>query len=189
MKDQDMAREDIAEILAEAKACVGDYTLDRSDMIIICEMALRAWNQERRAEKATRANQQKHAEMTNAALLAGSSVPEIRERAELVRRKLEVDEQLAELKKKIGRAKAAAFERGEYLPAKEYRRLEGRQLALKNESQALQARLGELRREEARTAGVENDRFVHTFLRQAKRDLPPETFAMLESRAREFDAR
>ncbi len=115
----------------------------------------------RRDETARLGQMAKLRESSEAAILRGSNVPEVKQAAEAMARKLEVDEEIRTLKKAIGAAKSNAFTRGEYLPADKFRRLESRLETAKQESQALQARLGELKREgkSLRSPRTELERF------------------------------
>ena len=101
-----------------------------------------------------RAQQEYQKNATEATLLRGSNIPLMRERGEVILRKQDVDARARALKGKIGKAKSAAFE-GRYLPPKEFRSMESELERLKQESQTLQTRLGEIREEEKRTNAEE----------------------------------
>lgn len=67
-------------------------------------------------------------------------------RAQLLKEKTDVDDELRRLKTELGNAKSRAFERGVYLPPAEFRKKENRVEALKERSLAIQFELGQLRR-------------------------------------------
>ena len=86
----------------------------------------------------------------------GSESLAAKSRAEALAKKNEVDEQIRALKAEIGEARSRAFTQGKYLPVGVYRDKEKRLQKLKDESQALQARIGELRKAEKQECEAEN---------------------------------
>lgn len=138
-----------------------------------------------RDAKATRAQEALQREAMEASILKGSTVPTIRERAEAMERKLAVDDEIRELKLAIGKAKSDVHTKRVYMEPDKFRRLEQRLAKLKVESQALQAKLAELRKSEkgqgAKGARSEAQRFMDA----AADMLSPEVYAMVKSAARQ----
>jgi hypothetical protein len=132
-------------------------------------------------DRAARRQQQTQREATQAALFRGASDPEVRERGAAVTRKLAVDEEIRGLKKQIAEAKTAAATRGVYMPPHEFRGLEARLEEAKQESQALQTRLGELKAaEKDRNRAIRDEetrRFERRFYEAAKAILDEDTLA------------
>lgn len=131
----------------------------------------------KKAERAERAQLQKVREATMA-VLDRSGGPLAQNRAEAISKKHEVDERIREAKAWIGRAKSNSFARGTYEDPDRYRRKERELYELQQESLALQARLGELKKlekaENRAAAKDENERFVkaaYRVLSQEKLDL------------------
>jgi len=115
-------------------------------------------------------------------------------RAEALARKQVVDESLRELKAKLGRVKAEAFTHGTYLPVTEYRNLESRTEELKQESQALQVRIAELRRREHEEREVEWKRqaparrsYAEAFLAASSDVLPEDVLQRIHGLAADSD--
>jgi hypothetical protein len=98
-----------------------------------------------RAERSQRASLERAVQKAQA---RGATSLHAASRAEALARKQVVDGSLRELKDKLGRAKAEAYTHGSYLPVSEYRDLERGVEELKQESQALQVRIAELRHQE-----------------------------------------
>lgn len=115
----------------------------------------------------------------------------VESRIEALQRKNLVDEELRKLKTQLGRAKGTAFETGRYLPATQYRNLERRVEELKQESQALQTKISELRRQEheeldaewKRTSALRRSSYAEKFLSVAKDILPEEVLQRIHGLA------
>jgi hypothetical protein len=140
-------------------------------------------------ERGEIAQRQRLREATEAKILADTGDPIFKDRAEVLRRKHLVDEEIGRLKTQIGDAKASVRARGVYMDPHAYRRLEAKLAGLKVESQALQARLGELReaeKERDRAAhDAERSTFLGRFVEAAREMLDPETFAEIVAAANE----
>lgn len=133
-----------------------------------------------KADKAERAQKQMLHEATVATLLRSANDPALRDRALTIQRKHEVDDSLRTLKAKLVEAKAKAATRGAFMPIDEFRKLTARVDALKEESLALQTRLGELRDAE-KAANREADKaersaFPQRFMTAARKMLDPDTY-------------
>ena len=146
-----------------------------------------AMTKARNEERSARAQQQRQAELTQAAIMNGSNVPLIRDRAEAVIRKNEIDATLAQLKVEFGRVRADAAVHGRYIEPRRYRAMEERIEGLKAESQALQTRLGELRRQEKRQNIANSDGGNAAFRKTARRMLDPNVFDAIERESRELE--
>ena len=107
-----------------------------------------AMTKAKRDESSTAGQEQKQETAFRAALLRGSPNLHVQKHAEALQRKHETDERIRALKVEIGNAKSAAATRGVYMPPQQYRRKEAKLEELKQESQALQTLLGELRQKE-----------------------------------------
>jgi len=123
-----------------------------------------------------------------ASIMRGSIDQSERDRAAIMRQKIVVDGEIADLKKKVGAAKASLITKGVYMNPVDFRRLEARLEAAKINSQALQAQLGELKkREKEQNAAEHAERekaFERRFIALAKESLDAETFADLVDAAR-----
>lgn len=130
-----------------------------------------------RAERRQRANLEK---ATEAALMRQSPSMLVQERGEALRRKHEVEEELRALKVQIGEAKSRAHTRGVFMEPAKFRKMERKLEELKQESQALQVRMTELRKQEKaenieRSKGEQSAR-VANFVEAARRVLDRETY-------------
>lgn len=103
-----------------------------------------------------------------ATVMRGASSADVRTHAEAMTRKLAVDAELRTLRDKLGAAKALAYRAGVYMPRDEYQALSRQAEALAQESQALQVRMGELRRARKRSPDA--------FREAARRVLAPEVY-------------
>jgi hypothetical protein len=139
--------------------------------------AIRQANDAARAERGQR---QRQAEATEAALLRGSSVAAVRDRADAIRQKLEVDDRIRALKDTISKAKSEAASRGRYMDPREFRRLEQELSRLKDESQALQTQLGEIRKQAHEAWKNERKESSEMFRKAAHALLSQETFEQIE---------
>jgi hypothetical protein len=101
-----------------------------------------------REEKFERAQHQKLREAQQATLLKHSSDPLESDRASLMLRKHQVDDDLRKAKVALGQAKAKAFKHRIFLDPMAYRKLEANVEELKQESQGIQVTLGQLRKQE-----------------------------------------
>jgi hypothetical protein len=137
----------------------------------------------RDAERAERHQRQHQNEATQAAILRNSANAAVRDRAEAVARKLEVDTRIRTLKDTIARARSDAASMGRYMDPQSFRKLERELSALKDDSQALQTRLGELRRQEAASNQARWVAELRAFRSAAHRILPADLFAAVESAA------
>jgi hypothetical protein len=127
----------------------------------------------REQARCERAQKQQQREATEAAILKGSSSTLIRERSQAILRKHEVDGRVRELKQLLGDAKTQFVTRGIYTDRAKYGRWQNELESLKEESQALQTRLGQLRCEEKKRNVAKAE---ETFTDAARRLLDPETF-------------
>lgn len=130
---------------ASVASAFGEVGLDYR----VSESIAGRWNtariQARKAERAERAQRNNMRLAAEAAAANGSPSDAIREHAGLTARKLEVDREIGKLKTKIAEAKSKAFTSGQYMDPTAFRRMESKLEALKNESQAIQVRFGEMR--------------------------------------------
>lgn len=88
-------------------------------------------------------------------------------RAEAIQEKLRVDDEVRQLKAQIGEVRSRAFTRNEYIPADAYRKMEADLKTLKDKSQALQLRIGELRDAEKRENEEASRTYAEKFVRAA----------------------
>ena len=130
----------------------------------------------RRDAKAERDQRQKQAEATLATVMRGAVSMEVQQRAEAVLLKQQVDAEIRDLKARIGEAKSNAYTTGVYTPPSRFWEWQARLEAKKTESQALQARIGELKRLE-KSANKEEDRIrERMFVKAARRILGEEAW-------------
>lgn len=139
-----------------------------------------ALQQARNAERAERTQLANLAKATSAALMRQSPSLLVQQRGEAMRRKEVVDEEVRRLKVQIGEAKSRAFTRGVYMDPVKFRAMEQKLEELKQESQALQVRMTELRKRE-KAENVERSRREQeartaTFVEAAKRVLDADTY-------------
>lgn len=153
--------------------------------VVVTESVAGRWTSAMRKatsdERAERAQRIRLAEATEAALARQSPDPALRDRAALMQRKLAVDEEGRELKKRIAAASSAARVHGQYMDAGEFRKMERRLEEVRQESQALQTMLGEARDREKRARAASDERL---FVEAARRLLDPETFSRIWDEAR-----
>ena len=133
-------------------------------------------------ERAERAQRDKLRIATEAALATQSPDAIVRDRADVVRQKLEADESIVQLKAKIAAAKNTAATRGIYMDRDDFRSLEARLDQAKLLSQGLQGQLTVLRQREreqgaARHQQAQNRSREKAFISAARRMLDPEDFA------------
>lgn len=138
-------------------------------------------------ERAERAQQDRLRQAKEAAILKGSAVAEVRERAEAITRKQLVDEEIARLKGQIKEARSKAHTRGVYMDPDRFRRMERRLEELKLESQAIQARLGELKQAEKEANKKLRREETERFVAAARRLLDAETFEEILTASQEDD--
>lgn len=100
----------------------------------------------RQAERAERFARQKEHEAAQAQIMTAASDDAEAERAELILEKHNVDDEIRQLKAKLGKARSTAATRGQYMAPHEYRRLEDRLAKRQERSLAIQVRLGELKK-------------------------------------------
>lgn len=103
--------------------------------------------------------------------LLGSVNPTERERTRLLYEKAEVDKTARELKTKVAAARRAAFGCGRYMDAREYTGLERRLEELRQQSQTLQARVGDLTRQLKEENRARSESFLRLFHRVAQEQL------------------
>ena len=149
-------------------------------------------------KSAARAERNQRAELERAVQKAqarGATSLYAASRAEALAQKQAVDGSLRELKLKLGRVKAEAYTRQTYLPVTEYRALERRVEALKDESQALQVRISEVRRQEHAENEAESRRqeparrtYAQAFLRVASKTLPEDMLQRIHGLVAELEA-
>lgn len=140
----------------------------------------------RKAEKAERA-QRANLEAARSAALQRSGGELARSRAEAMGKKLAVDAQIGEIKTWLGKAKSTAFSRGTYENPDRFRRKERELEELKQESQALQVRLSELKKQEKAENIAASNEWLGQFYKSAKYVLPQETIDAVLDRMAEFD--
>jgi hypothetical protein len=137
--------------------------------------------------KAERKNREKTILALQATLYRGSADPLLRDRGELTEQKMRIDEEIRLLKKQISDAHAEARAHGTYMDRKQFRDIQARADSLGFESQALQARLGELKRQEKarnrEASRIEQDRFERRFIAAARDMLEPDTFDQIMAAA------
>lgn len=167
---------DVAKTLGDAhiKARVSDGTPGRWTASL---------NQLRKADRAERGQQQRQREATEAVLLRGSNVADMRTRSEAIAAKHDVDDRIRLLKAQVAEAKTKAATRGEFMNPTQFRGLESRLSDLKDESQALQTLLGRIRDKERADNVVLHNQENDAFRKAAHKILPPETLAAIESAA------
>ena len=142
----------------------------------------------RKSDKAERGQLQRQREASMAAL-ERSGGPLAQSRAEALAKKHVIDDQIRELKSWIGRAKAAAFTRGVYEDAATFRKKEKELAELKQESQALQTALGDLKKKEKAENIAASNEELQAFKRAAYRVLSSEMFdEVLAAMADDMDA-
>ena len=133
--------------------------------------------------RAERAQRHRQGEAAFAALARGAADPDMRERGDLIQRKQRIDETLASARAKLVAAKDTARTSATYMEPAAFRALEEEVRRLGLESQALQVRLGELRRVEKdrnrEASRVENARFERRFQAAARAMLEPEVYERL----------
>lgn len=137
-------------------------------------------------ERAERGQRVRLATAAALALARQSPEPAVRDHAELVQRKLAVDQEGRELKAKIAAAASNARVCGEYMNAGEFRSMERRLEEIRQESQALQTQIGEARDREKKARAREHDE-RQAFIEAAKRILDPETYERIWYEARADD--
>jgi len=135
------------------------------------------------SERAARRSQQNQAEATQAAMLRGASHADVRERSVLLLHKQNVDGQIRDLKEWIGNAKARVVSHGEYEDPHRFRQKEASLEELKQESQAIQSRLGELRKIEKARNIADGESRLERFKRKARELLDEEMFLRIENEA------
>lgn len=136
--------------------------------------------------KAERGQRHRQQEETEAAIMRSSSSPFIQSRAEAILRKNAVDDRARALKVAINKAKSDLAQHGRYMDSKQYRKLEADLEAAKQESQAIQTRLGELREKE-KAANIEQEkRNRDLFKKAAQSYLDPEDFEYILELAAEM---
>lgn len=126
----------------------------------------------RKSEKAERAQMQKQREATLAVFDRGGGDLG-KTRAGCITRKHDVDGQIRDTKAWLGKAKSDAFYHQKYAEPSLYRRKERDLHELQQESLALQARLGELRKTEKK---AQSDEYLQMFKDAALRVLTREQF-------------
>lgn len=112
--------------------------------------------------------------------MRGSANTHVRDRADALARKLAVDERIRVLKETIVRASRDAARTGRYLPPQEFRALETELVQLKTDSQALQTRLGDMRKAEREQNRAHSDQVAWAFKHAAYKVLSKEQFEQLE---------
>jgi len=113
---------------------------------------------------------------TLATQLRGSDSPLLQDRSQALLRKADVDTEISETKLKLSAAKDNLRIRGKYMDTNEYRRLEKKFEILKQESQSLQTRLGELRDAQKKINIAATESRDSRFRRLAKEILDPEEY-------------
>jgi len=146
-------------------------------------------NQRKKDDRAERGQQQTLQVARVAGMLSSANSPIIRERAEIIKKKLVVDEQLGKLRTRLADSKCAAYQTGKYLPAAEFQAMMKRVDLLKAESQALQLELGALKRREKaeNIAACKRDDAsdARAFVEASKTVLDRETYLAIWAKARD----
>lgn len=129
--------------------------------------------QQEKEEKAERASQEKQqlAERMVRIKLSPAATTFEKQRAELVLEKQKADDELRRLKLAISKAKSNAYLQGTYLTTRDFREKQQRLADLQMVSLALQARLGELRRQRSEAARDSEESRQRRFIEKAKRYL------------------
>lgn len=129
--------------------------------------------EQRSALRSAAHQEQREKEAVAAVLAQGSSLLEVRTYGEAIQRKHQVDERIRSLKMRIANAKSHAYTRGSYMDPSQFRKLEAELENMKVQSQALQNKLGELRRQEKNQRIADSKQW---FRQAAKKILSPEMF-------------
>lgn len=95
-------------------------------------------------------------------------------RAKVIDEKNQIDEEIRNLKVRLNEAKARAATHGEYMPVNIYRSMESELQQLKDKSQAMQTRIGELRDQERAERDAEHRIYAERFMHAAYGVLPEE---------------
>lgn len=139
-----------------------------------------ALQQVRHAERAERRQRANLEQATTASLMRQSPSMLVQERGEALRRKQAVEEEMRALKVQIGEAKSRAHTRGVYMDPTKFRKMERKLEELKQESQALQVRMTELRKREkeenVERSKRDQEKGKADFIEAAKRVLDHETY-------------
>jgi hypothetical protein len=140
-----------------------------------------ALHQARQAERAQRGQEQSQREAANAAFMRNSSSAGVSGHAEATIKKLEVDAGIRVLNEELSAARSTAFTTGVYMQRDVFREKDARLKELKQESQLLQVRMGELRRAERRENAKSSRSEAEAFKRAATRVLDRETYMKIDS--------
>lgn len=131
------------------------------------------------AECAERRQRDAEAVSVKNASRRASGILEARDRAEAIDRKTVIDQEIRVLKAELVQAKSIAYTTGHYMPVSQYHAKEQRLVDLKEQSQALQVRIGELREAE-KQAGAERHRgYSERFMRVAHEVLSEDVLAQI----------
>src|SRR5262245_43018899 len=99
----------------------------------------------RAAAKAERQQRQNQQEASEAAILRGSVDPKERDRAKLLQEKHRVEGRMREIKATLAEAKSRASTTGCYMPPRQYRGLESELGQTKQQVEAINAQLGQIK--------------------------------------------
>lgn len=134
-------------------------------------------------ERSERAAKQMAREATAVTLMKGAVDPQDRSRAEILERKLKIDQQLGEAKKQLLKAKSDAYSKSIFISSDEFQGLNDLIEALKQQSQAAQVELS-LARQAQHQANQKaweqtHSGFLQHFYDVAKETMVPEDFQEL----------
>jgi hypothetical protein len=171
-------RNDLADVFGKAKIDVRIRELASSGIL------RDAMNKMRREQRSESAQRQSLREAREHSILRGASSVLVRSHSEAVLRKQEVDEKLRQLKATRTQAVIDRARTGRTMPRKEFAQLEQDIEDARLESQALQFRMGELRKEEKRAAARDSAHELHLF-KKAVEALAPDAYEEIAARVEE----
>ena len=169
------------------RAEVSDALRDAGLPIRVVESVAGRWTQTAlrlaRDEKAERNKEQRTKEAVSVALGRNSEIASVREHSEALQKKQEVDERLRLLKQELSKAKSKVYTHGTYMKPGIFHEKQAELERLKLESQALQVRLGELRKEEKMANMTKANQVAERFVSVAREALDPDLFEAILSEA------
>lgn len=139
-------------------------------------------------EKAERSQRAKLDMATQVAIGKQSVSTTVRGHSEALGEKLKIDQEIRDLKVELGNIRSNSWATGRYIDPSVYRSKEKRLEDLKLESQALQNRMGELKKAERQRNIEANSGKLGRFKAVAKKVLPPETFNLILAQAEKDEA-
>ena len=131
-------------------------------------------------DKQARIARAKAEQVASATMMLGSSDDLERERAELLRRKQDIDEEIGKLKAELAGARRKAAARGVYLPRAEFAAMEQRLARMGSASLGLQHSISKVKKKIKTRNVAEDDAsradFLRAFMRATKAALDEETY-------------